>query len=246
MARARAGDHHELVAGLQVVGAVGEEATGVGFSGGVGVFNHEDLARAIAAAAPKSEGPVADSIWIDDQANAKMGAGTTKYTILGFRGPQAGRYWEITNVVILGSDDMTAVANTTAIFCVGDPTNPVLTDVRVPGSNCTIPMSIQLGPHTVNCPAGRKPYVKVYGAGTTQPVMAILNGWDRPMWADHDRSLPGPLGAQPDTMLDREHPDRYADPHRAEMTPGPQDQPTFDTRPPGWSRRTGGWDRLGQ
>lgn len=208
------GDDHELLIGGTVgaIVGIGDEFTGIAAQAkGIAGRVDEQLLRDLGKAVAHGSSPIADAVYLE-KVNGRQGAGATSYATIGLGGPNGGRYWEVTSISVLGSDGITTVAGTNVEFCIGEPSNPIINDIRLPGTQqgtaVTVPSNAQFGQHTFIVRASQKAYVRVYGAATTQPLVAILTGWDRPLWADHDRSVRGPLNQAADQLYDTEQPNR--------------------------------------
>lgn len=209
------GRGEQAVAGVEVgVGAgLGPAFTGVAARGSVvAAVVDPAVVHAVASAVRHGSDAVADAAFLERTATA-VGGGAAAYSKpLRLGGPNGGRYWEVTAITVLGPDEITAVGSTNVVFYVGNPDSPSVNDVRLPGvqggSAVTVPANAQFGPHTFVVMPGSQVYVRVYGAASSVQLVALMQGWDRPLWADNERSLQGRLGQRPDTLLGDTPPQR--------------------------------------
>lgn len=231
---ARRASGHELVGGLELGGAIGPELTGIFVKAGIGLVDVDELRSLLKDAARGlggGGGQVADAIWLNDKINNKPGGGATAYTTIPLGGPHDGRYWEITNIVVLVDSPIGTVANAVPYLCAGSPDNPVITDVRVVAQTHVLPWSQQMGKDSCIVGAGQKAYVQVYGVDATHQLIAMINGWDLPIWADSKKSVSGRLGVEPDSLLRHKPGPRDSDPHYDRTGEAGYDPPTFASHP---------------
>lgn len=190
-----------LIGGVEAEGLIGAGRHGVGVgaevAAGLGLVDEELLEQLVQQRMAQRQHPYRynPARWMDDMVTSVSGGkGATSYTYITWQqngpGPMPGRYWEITSIVVLGSDERTNVANTNVSFCVGDPDSPSLSDIILPGANgatgLSLPVSYQGGNDSIIVAPGRAPYLKIYGLVATQPCTAILQGWDKPLDRVHE------------------------------------------------------------
>lgn len=94
--------------------------------------------------------------------------------ILDLGSPPAGSVWSIISVVVVGSDDRTAVpAGIAALYLGGEPSlNPSLMNLLEPGST-TIPVRWNYNPDMHFAHVGDSLYVLVYGAAAGLNIAAV-------------------------------------------------------------------------
>lgn len=135
----------------------------------------DELDRQTAAAFPRH------AAWLSRSATAVAAAGVT--TVLDLGAAPAGRFWEITGVVVVGTDDHTVISGTTVAFYIGQPSQAPLSDLILPGSQAgsavTVPANSQWGRRQLLALSRQHPYVLVTGAPAGQNLTAVLFGWDR-------------------------------------------------------------------
>lgn len=107
-------------------------------------------------------------------------------TVLDLGGPQQGRFWEVTGFAVVGADDHTQVASTSAALYIGSvmPNGaPALGDVVLPGSingaAQTVPRSQTFSRRQLLALAPAHVYVVVTGGAAGTNLTAVLLGWDR-------------------------------------------------------------------
>lgn len=99
-------------------------------------------------------------------------------TMADLGGPASGRLWSVTNVAIMGSDDHTTVASTTAAVHIGDPTIPILGAVVATGQS--VPYTWNFSRHTIWVHPGERLYVPVYGAANGTTLVAVATVMEYP------------------------------------------------------------------
>lgn len=98
-------------------------------------------------------------------------------------GPRVGRFWEVTALVVVGTDDHTVLTGTEVAFYVGNADTPTVLDVVLPGSQggagVTVPANAQFGRRQIVVQATEKAFYLINGATPGQVLNAGLIGWDR-------------------------------------------------------------------
>lgn len=109
-------------------------------------------------------------------------AAAGKPTLLNLGGPNRGRFWKITGLVVNGSDDRTVLAGTQVAFYIGNAGMAATPDLVLPGSQggspVTVPANAQWGNNQLCVQNPQQAFVLVYGAAAAQQLQAGIFGWD--------------------------------------------------------------------
>lgn len=161
-----------------VLGGEADLATGDELKG-----TEDRLGARIDKCVPRDQRP----LWRGAVGAGTAAAGTPLTVSLVPNAPAIGRLWNITQLIALGTDDHTAVANTTVSWYLSDPSNPDLSQVVFPAM--AIPGEQHFSSKVIWAHYNEELFGVITGAGAGQSITLIARFGDYPDTAVQPGSL---------------------------------------------------------